>query len=211
MPKTDQFNSFAEEYEEWFDKERKTYEMELDAVRKLLPEKGKGIEIGSGTGRFSLPTGIRIGVEPSHSMGRIALEKGLDVIEGVAESLPVVSNSFDFVLFNTVICFLDSLRSSLLECYRILRPGGVVLVGFIDKESYLGNIYNKKKDDSRFFKKAVFYSVPEVKMLLEESGYHSFEFVQTLIHGKKDKFISEKILSGYGVGSYVVIKGIKNF
>ncbi len=208
--KTEAFNNFPDEYDIWFDKESSIYNLELKVIKEMLPEKGEGIEIGSGTGRFSIPTGIRIGVEPSLPMGNIAVRKGLEVIGGIAESLPLRSESFDFVLFNTVICFFDSPEKAFLESYRILRPGGAVLVGFIDRESYLGDIYNKGKEKSKFFKDADFYSAPETSRILTESGYESLEYAQTLIFDRKNNTLSEKISGGYGQGSYVVIKGYKN-
>ncbi|MEN8222451.1 MAG: class I SAM-dependent methyltransferase [Acidobacteriota bacterium] len=209
MPKINAFDSFPDEYDAWFDNESSIYDLELKVIKNMLPQKGKGIEIGSGTGRFSLPIGIKIGVEPSHPMGVIAAGKGLGVIGGIAESLPVKSESFDFVLYNTVICFFDSLRLAFLESYRVLRPGGNVIVGFIDRESYLGDIYNREKDKSRFFKDAGFYSVPEISSILNTSGYHSLEYAQTLIFDKSNKTLSDKISNGYGEGSYVTVKGYK--
>ena len=207
--KTKAFDNFPDEYDIWFDKESLIYKLELKVIKEMVPEKGEGIEIGSGTGRFSIPLGIRIGVEPSLPMGNIAVQKGLDVIGGIAESLPLRSESFDFVLFNTVICFFDSPEMAFLESYRILRPGGLVLVGFIDRESYLGNIYNEEKEESKFFKDADFYSIPEISRILTKSGYGSLEYAQTLIFDRKSNTLSEKISSGYGEGSYVVIKGYK--
>lgn len=209
MPKIEAYDNFSEEYEAWFDTERSIYESEKRVIKKMLPQHGKGIEIGSGTGRFSLPVGIKTGVEPSVPMGVIAAKKGLKVIAGIAESLPVRSESFDFALYNTVVCFLDSLKLSFLECYRILRPGGSIVVGFIDRESYLGKIYNMGKDKSRFFKDAIFYSVSEISETLTESGYRSLEYAQTLIFEERNRSFSEKISSGFGKGSYVVIKGYK--
>ncbi len=207
--KIEPFNNFPAEYDEWFDKEGQIYELELKAIKDLIPKVGKGLEVGSGTGRFSIPTGIKIGIEPSHPMGKISAGKGLSIILGIAESLPLRSESFDFILYNTVICFLDSLRLSFLESFRVLRPGGSVVVGFIDRESYLGNIYNREKDKSKFFKDAIFCSVPELSKILTESGYESLEYGQTLIFDINNGSLSDKISSGYGEGSYVVIKGYK--
>jgi len=209
MVKTSSFNNFASEYDSWFDNNESVYKMELEAIKQLIPVSGKGVEIGAGTGRFSIPVGIKIGVEPSFPMGVIAARKGLEVIAGIAESLPIRSESFDFVLYNTVICFLDSLKLSFLESYRVLRTGGSIIVGFIDRESYLGESYNGGKAKSRFFRDAIFYSVTEISEILTESGYRSFEYAQTLMFEEENRSFSEKILSGFGKGSYVVVKGYK--
>ena len=47
------FDTIAEKYDRWFDKNRNTYLSELEAVKYFLPAKGKGVEIGVGTGRFA--------------------------------------------------------------------------------------------------------------------------------------------------------------
>jgi len=43
-------------------------------VKSLIPEGLNGMEVGVGTGRFALPLGIRVGVEPADNMARIAKE-----------------------------------------------------------------------------------------------------------------------------------------
>ena len=38
MAKKNPFESYAQKYDEWFDKNRFTYESELQAVKELLPK-----------------------------------------------------------------------------------------------------------------------------------------------------------------------------
>jgi hypothetical protein len=59
------FDKYAAEYDEWFDVHPWVYQSEVQALKTVLPQRGRGIEIGAGTGRFSVPLGISIGVEPS--------------------------------------------------------------------------------------------------------------------------------------------------
>ena len=66
MPRTQPFDEHLDEYGEWFQQHRFVYLSEVEAVRHFVPEGKKGIEIG--TGRFSLPLGIKEGVEPSGAM-----------------------------------------------------------------------------------------------------------------------------------------------
>jgi hypothetical protein len=88
MPKISPFEKYAEQYEDWFEKNRWVYEAELRAVKAMLPPGGHGVEIGVGTGRFAEPLGIKIGVEPSKRMREIAQKRGIKVLDGVAEKLP---------------------------------------------------------------------------------------------------------------------------
>jgi len=77
--KTDPFDRYHERYDDWFNKHEKVYESELKAVRDLLPSKGKGIEIGVGSGRFAYPLSIGYGLDPSKKMLRLADERGIQL------------------------------------------------------------------------------------------------------------------------------------
>ena len=63
MGKPDAFEKYALEYDKWFETHEAEYELELTAIKKLLPKQGRGVEIGAGTGRFSQPLGISLGIE----------------------------------------------------------------------------------------------------------------------------------------------------
>lgn len=84
------FEEAAVEYDEWFEIHKWVYQSEVAAVRKFIPETGEGIEIGVGvgTGRFSIPFGIKVGVEPARAMAEIARKKGITVYDAKAEHLP---------------------------------------------------------------------------------------------------------------------------
>lgn len=81
MPKISPFQKNVDQYERWFTKNRWVYEAELRAVKALLPEAGLGVEIGVGTGRFAAPLGIKIGVEPSIRMKKIAQDRGIQILD----------------------------------------------------------------------------------------------------------------------------------
>jgi len=66
------FDKHADEYDRWFDENQQIYQAEVNALRRFIPKTGLGVEVGVGTGRFSTPFGIRIGVEPSRNMGTCA-------------------------------------------------------------------------------------------------------------------------------------------
>jgi len=63
-------------------------EYELEAIRSVIPVKGRGVEIGVGSGIFASSPGIKDGIEPSSAMREQARERGINVIEGIAENLP---------------------------------------------------------------------------------------------------------------------------
>jgi len=90
------FETEVERYERWFENHPGAYQSEVAAVRAALPESGRGLEIGTGTGRFSLPFGIVDGVEPAAAMRRVAEGHGLNVLDAKAENLPFPDGTFDF-------------------------------------------------------------------------------------------------------------------
>ncbi len=206
MPKIESFEKHTDAYDEWFEQNRDLYQAELEAIRQLMPPLGsQGVEVGVGTAKFALPLGIKIGVDPSEQMAIKARKRGVEVHLGVAEDLPFSDRQFDFVLMVTTICFVDDLTKSFGEAFRVLNPGGCIIVGFVDKESTLGQHYSAKRETSKFYKDATFYSAQEVVNYLEVVGFEIQDIKQTLIPGES----LQTIMDGYGKGGFVVIKGVK--
>jgi len=207
MPRISAFQQHVEEYEAWFGEHLWVYQAELRAVKSLLPLQTRGLEIGLGSGRFAAPLDIRIGIEPSAQMGAIALERGVPVIQGIAEALPLKSGIFDFALMVTTICFVDNPQQSVREAYRVLRNGGHLVIGLVDRDSPIGQVYLEHKEESVFYREATFFNVREVLNMLKESGFGEFEFRQTIFGRLDEVKASEPVKLGYGDGSFVVVRG----
>lgn len=207
MAKSDIFEQYAAEYDSWFDNHKAEFTLELKAIRALLPDTGMGIEIGAGTGRFTQALGISLGVEPSAAMRKIATERSVHIINGLAESIPVANHSYDYALLVTAVCFLDSLEAAFKEVHRILKDNGYIIIALIDKTSTVGTKYAKNKN--KFYQDATFYSVDEIQKELELSGFHYFEFVQAMLPGDGGQCRVEDIKQGYGEGSFVVLRAQK--
>ncbi len=110
----------------------------------LEPELGERIlEIGPGTGYYTLDLGEWIGVEGvleifdiqqemlDHTMKRAA-ERGLanvNATQGDAQDLPYADDSFDAVVLTTVLGEIPDQAAALGEIARVLRPGGRLVVG----------------------------------------------------------------------------------
>jgi SAM-dependent methyltransferase len=209
MARTRCFDENPERYDTWFVRHAPLFESELAALRELVPDEGEGLEVGVGTGRFAGPLGITRGVEPSAPMREIARKRGIDAVDGVAEDLPYPDDSFDFVLMVTTICFLDDVGAALEEARRVLRPGGSIVIGFVDSAGPVGRHYVEHKSESPFYRDAEFVSAREVKRHLEEAGFGDLAFRQTLFGVPGDREEIETPEEGCGRGSFVVVRGTK--
>ena len=209
MAKTKVFDENLNEYEKWFIINEFVYKSELQAVQKAIPENKKGIEIGIGSGLFAKPLGIVEGIEPSSKMRKKARERNLKVINAVAEDLPYPDASRDFALMVTTICFVDDIYRTFQEAHRILKQNGHLIIGFVDKKSPIGKFYLEHKNESLFYQDANFFDTKEVYELLEKTGFTIKKTYQT-VFGKLNEINQvQETLTGYGKGSFVVIKAKK--
>jgi ubiquinone/menaquinone biosynthesis C-methylase UbiE len=187
MAKTESFDLHADVYETWFEKNPLVYADEVRILKKLIGNRTNGLDIGMGSGRFALPLGIYVGVEPSQKMREIAITRGLHPVDGIAENLPFENETFDFALMITVICFVDDPLKALQEAYRVIRKNGSVIIGIVDKNSLLGQTYESMKHTSRFYSQATFYSINEITELAKKVGFTLFSSMG--VNATKNSFV----------------------
>ena len=201
------FDENTLDYDNWFERHKIAYLSELLAIKQAIPIGKSGIEIGVGTGRFSQPFNIEHGVEPSENMAKMAEQRGIKVVRAVAEDLPIKSESFEFALLVTTVCFLSDIPKAFSEISRILKPQGEIILAIIDKNSELGKKYEKGKSKNKFYKDAHFHSTTEITELAAQAGFGKFKYWQTLFKESSNQI--EQPRQGYGKGSFVVIKAQK--
>jgi SAM-dependent methyltransferase len=142
-------------------------------------------------------------------MREVARKKGVEAVPGVAEDLPFPDESQDFILMVTVICFFDNVPEAFSEARRVLKPGGSIIVAFIDRDTPAGRMYEAGKLDSAFYQEATFYSAAEVKAMLEEAGFTSIFFNQTIFEDPREMTEVEPAKEGSGEGVFCVGKATK--
>jgi len=194
-------------YDQWFEQHWAAYISELLAVRALLPWSGRGLEIGVGTGRFAGPLGIEFGIDPAIEVLGYARARGVRITCAVAEALPFAHAVFDHVLIVTTICFVDDARVMLQEAARVLRPGGVLVIGLIDRESPLGQDYVAHQAENVFYRDARFFSAAEVETLLGQAGFGDLTWVQTLRAPLSEIREIEPVTTGTGRGAFLAVRG----
>jgi len=202
------FDRYYKRYDAWYDKNKFCYRSELEALKKVIPQKGKGLEIGVGTGRFAGPLKIAAGIDPSKKMIQIARERGIDARLGIGEKLPFENSTFDYVTIIITLCFVQVPCKVLTEARRVLKKKGKVIIGIVDKDSFLGKFYQKKK--SLFYRQANFFSVSEIMSLLADVGFSGLSYYQTLYRLPGKITSVHKPRKGFGQGGFVVISGGKS-
>jgi len=167
------FDSIAERFDRWFDEDgREIFLEEVRCLNSIFPEFTKGIEIGIGSGRFSVEIGIPIGIDPSMELLKMAKNRGIVSICGKGEQLPFKPNSFDLVLLNTTLCFVSNPEKVLNEAKMVLVPDGHIVLGIINRESKVGREYQKKGETGHsVYSHARLFSEEEAVELLKKTGF----------------------------------------
>jgi SAM-dependent methyltransferase len=209
-PRVAPFVQHHERYENWFERHGAAYLSELVAVRALLPWTGRGLEIGVGSARFAAPLGVEFGIDPASAMLEYARARGVRVACAVAEALPFAKAAFDYALVVTTICFVENAAAMVAEAGRVLKPGGALVIGFIDRASALGREYEAHRAENVFYRDARFYSGDEVERLLGEAGFGPPVWAQTLFSPLAQMREIEPLRAGRGEGSFVVVKASRD-
>ena len=198
------FDQRAQEYDAWFDERPFVYRSELDALQGAVNGR-TGLEVGVGTGRFAHHMGIGYGIDPSAPMLSIARSRGIETVRGRAEHLPFRDGSFDLVLFVTTLCFLDEPPRAMAEAARVVRPGGRIVIGFIDRSSPPGRAYVASLRDSPFYEGARFHTAQEVEGSLRRTGRGAIDSHQTIFGEPREMTAPHPVIEGHGRGLFVVM------
>lgn len=142
-------------------------------------------------------------------MAKIAKKRGIATVLGVAEFLPFKQQEFDLVLIVTALAFFKDSVKALGETFEVLKPGGQLIVGILDRDSPLGSCIEPEKKESRFFPEARFLSATEVSTYLVEIGFENLKICQTLFKQPESIEHVELPQKGHGIGIFAVISARK--
>ncbi len=191
---TEIFDEWPEKYDQWFETPIgglvKKYESSL--IREML-QPGAGeliLDAGCGTGVFThdlLTAGAKVtGLDLSFPMLRRAGKKAeaypFRMVQGDLRRLPFAGNSFDKVISVTAIEFIDDAQAAVGELFRVVRPGGWIVVASLNSLSPWA--VRRKADADKghsLFRHARFRSPEEMAVLAPVAAV-----VKTAIHFLKN-------------------------
>ncbi|MCL4536929.1 MAG: class I SAM-dependent methyltransferase [Nitrospirae bacterium] len=195
------FDTFTEKYDAWYDSEdgRPLYESELGCLKSMVENAPKPIlEIGVGTGRFAMHFPDVIGIDPSLNALRIAEKRGVKIVHGYGEDLPFEDETFGCILIIVTLCFVENPLDVLREAKRVLKKNGSIIIGLVPKDSPWGIFYEeKKKAGHPFYSSARFYTLEDVKELLQKASLKISRIRSTLLQKPDEPRRVEEPVEGY--------------
>ncbi|MGQ9818675.1 MAG: class I SAM-dependent methyltransferase [Candidatus Kapaibacteriales bacterium] len=178
------FDNEAEIYNKWYTMPLGKFvdEVETRAIMELLsPQSGEKIlDVGCGTGNYSIKIARLganvIGIDCSEPMLKIARKKAeslnlnIEFILADAMNLPFEENFFDACLSVTAVEFFADQTRGLEEMFRVVRPNGKIVVGFLNRDSAWGELYTSEEfRKNTVFRFANLLSIEEIKKIKTDS------------------------------------------
>ena len=127
-------------------------EIAFEAVVEARPK--RLLEVGCGTGDFAerlkneLDPEELIAIDLSPRMVELTAARGLDARVGDVQALEFEDESFDCVLAGWVFYHVPALEQAILECRRVLRPGGTLVAPTLGMDNF-HDLWEMLGDSSR--------------------------------------------------------------
>jgi uncharacterized protein (TIRG00374 family) len=202
------FNRYMKRYPE-------LYRYTTEIVKRNIPKKIDKpviIDLGAGTGLLSseilnqIPTSQIFAIDPSEKMLDLAnknvKKEGFHTMIGASDDIPLENNFADIIVSRLNLTYWDKPADSLNEVFRVLKPGGKIIIEAINKDFPKHKLFLIKirlylksagVDIIRYhmdsYKTA--YRFHQIEMLLKKTGYkltykdYNKDYWKYIIVGKK--------------------------
>ncbi len=218
------FDNEANSYDGWYQTPRGAFidEVETNLAFSMFNTKKemKVLDAGCGTGIFSLKLAkkgcVVTGIDISRDMMTIAQKKAREHNELTIDfklmdinSLEFDENVFDAVFSMTAFEFVKQPEKAYAELYRVLKPGGQLLIGTISRDSKWGEFYRKKaqSDSNSVFRFAELKTLQQLQDLDRKNLINSGECLFIPPDAKDSMFnwVEEKRLSNTEKGGFICV------
>ncbi|HEB56560.1 MAG TPA: class I SAM-dependent methyltransferase [Gammaproteobacteria bacterium] len=166
----------ADAYEAWYHSPRGRWigETEFALLMQLLPfslnrrTPDSVLDVGCGTGYFTrhfAAAGLQTsGLDPDAAALAYAMKKDTEstYLQGTAEALPFVDNSFTYCSAITSLCFVAEPEKAVLEMWRLAHRG--ILLGLLNRRSLL----YRQKQGRGAYRGARWDTLEDVKKWVED-------------------------------------------
>lgn len=178
------FDGLAKDYDKWYKNGIGMFADRTEtrlALELFSPRKGQNVlDVGCGTGNFSLKIaqmGCEVtGVDISAEMLKVAKKKSAGIEPKIrfqrmdVYDLKFPDNCFDGVFSMAAFEFVKEPEKAYNEMYRVLKPGGGLLIGTINPDSRWGQLYlSEDFRKNSVFKYADFKTIEDLKSLDREN------------------------------------------
>ncbi|MER3437397.1 MAG: ubiquinone biosynthesis protein UbiE [Chloroflexota bacterium] len=180
------FESLARRYDAWYETPVGAWadRLESEAILRLLAlQPGERLlDLGTGTGRYAVAAAARgarvVGVDASRAMLSVARERfhassqPIWLVRADLARLPFPDETFDAAVAVTSLCFVADPLAVLREARRVLRPGGRLVLGELNRWS-LWAALRRLKGIVRptVYRAARFHGIGELQRLLRSAGF----------------------------------------
>lgn len=182
----------AKSFEKYMQKYPELYEYLAKVIKKNIPKSVEEpiiVDLGTGPGillsklREIIPESNIIGIDPSkHMIGIINKKSGIKTMIGNSENIKLDDNYVDIVVVRFNLTYWKKPHDSFKEINRILKPGGKIILEFLNKDFSKLKLFGIKShmilnksglDIAKYhidaYKTA--YSLESVERLLKSNGF----------------------------------------
>ena len=185
----------------WF-KQRRRRLNAITASLRRAPERIHLLDVGCSSGAF-VHTAVRLGfdaegVDPAPAAAQAARVAGLKVEKGLLHEVGYAEHSFDAVTLFEVIEHVRDPIALLRECHRILRPGGVLMVGTGNCDSWTAHALGARweyLDISRHGGHISFFNPGSLRLAARRTGFTPLRLVT-----RSGRLVDASRGAGYLVG-----------
>ena len=202
---------FYQDYQGRVTKYAHLFPQTYEIIEKYKPDKGSLLEVGCATGEF-LNVGCQrgwqvIGTDASQSLAEVGKTKyGVEII--VSSSVKAIAwpaEQFDVVYASHVMEHLPSPSATLRELWRVLKPGGLILIQVPNEfEDLLYVLFRwlatkrYKRGGAPIFDHVYFFSPQTMTRMVEQTGFSLLE-ISTWQNRNRRNFLASR----YPGGKYI--------